>query len=247
MSEPGVLVSETQSDGQTLTEIRYDQECVTCDGTGLTATYNETNGTALVCASCHGTGCQTVVTQFKPFVERKDRNGVFKVFAANPYYVVRQSTGGGVGIREFEADPQSAFQPGAEMRERACPAVWYKEVDTSKVPDWLGCQQSRPRYGSCRMYPFKDKCWERWDRTMHDPLTHAADSLREKLSVYTDFISVGIAEVSESNPEAHLVVMVSNIESTVAREAPVLWHGFPVKLLETGEFFPLHVKNIDEV
>lgn len=52
-------------------------ECSDCGGTGLYVGFMEAKGEAVVCVSCRGTGCRTI--KYKPFVERKRRNGIQKV------------------------------------------------------------------------------------------------------------------------------------------------------------------------
>lgn len=49
-------------------------ECKQCNGTGLYIGCCEREGTAIVCASCEGTGCAELI--FLPFVRRKGRRGI---------------------------------------------------------------------------------------------------------------------------------------------------------------------------
>lgn len=48
--------------------------CNACDGTGVYSGMCETEGTAVVCLHCNGTGCEMI--QYEPFIVRKKRRGI---------------------------------------------------------------------------------------------------------------------------------------------------------------------------
>ncbi len=52
-------------------------ECRSCGATGLYRGFAEREGTAVVCLTCNGTGCEAI--NYAPFTERKGEQGVYTV------------------------------------------------------------------------------------------------------------------------------------------------------------------------
>ena len=49
-------------------------ECLDCSGTGLYCGFAESEGEAVVCLSCNGTGKRTI--EYTPFTGRKEKEGI---------------------------------------------------------------------------------------------------------------------------------------------------------------------------
>lgn len=49
-------------------------ECQSCSGTGLYSGMCEAEGTAVICRTCDGTGCETI--RYKPYAGRKRKRGI---------------------------------------------------------------------------------------------------------------------------------------------------------------------------
>lgn len=77
-------------------------ECSSCGGTGLYSGFAEPEGTAVICVTCNGTGCQEI--RFKPFDRRKGRRGIKTVKRSRGTFVGTGvgPTGGSVTYKEFE-------------------------------------------------------------------------------------------------------------------------------------------------
>lgn len=65
-------------------------ECSSCGGTGLYCGFAEPKGTAVVCHTCRGTGCQSI--KYTPFTQRKRKSGVQRVMTDGGIWFAR--TGG---------------------------------------------------------------------------------------------------------------------------------------------------------
>lgn len=49
-------------------------ECSSCSATGIYSGMCEAKGTAVICITCNGTGCETI--RYTPFVKRRGRRGI---------------------------------------------------------------------------------------------------------------------------------------------------------------------------
>lgn len=81
-------------------------ECRSCNATGLYSGFAEPEGTAVVCSSCGGTGCQEIT--YKEFTKRKRKRGIRRVMTDGGLWFARgageQPT---ISVEEFyEHDPQ---------------------------------------------------------------------------------------------------------------------------------------------
>ena len=142
------------------------QECSSCHGTGLYVGFAEGSGAGVVCFHCKGTGKFVQYFEYTEFTGRKSNPKVTRVYQVNPGISV-DGTGivpGGVSVEEWEQDPESAKQPGKEMRMHTCPAWWYQCADYSKKPDWKECDCGF--FSACYHYVRKSECWERWDKEL---------------------------------------------------------------------------------
>lgn len=61
-------------------------ECSSCGGTGLYAGFAEPKGTAVVCLTCDGTGCETI--RYKEFTGRKPKRGIQFVSNSRGNFIV---------------------------------------------------------------------------------------------------------------------------------------------------------------
>lgn len=147
--------------------IAFDQQCPKCSGTGLYAGMAEFDGAAVVCHTCKGTGCHHYSYTYTEFTRRKKKNGIKRVYEANPGISIGKGNGyaledfGGMPYTEWEKG--NPFPPGSEDRNHTCPAWWYQTADYSRKPDWEECL-GVGSFSSCKHFCEKAKCWARWDR-----------------------------------------------------------------------------------
>jgi hypothetical protein len=149
-------------------EIRFEQECNKCGGTGLYSGMAEGKGFAVECYACKGSGKYEFVHQYNKFTGRKKPVDVDYVLQANPGIMVggvregRFPEGyfGGVSYQEWERG--SVQWHGKEMRNSTCPAWFYQSADYKKKPDWKECIVCGT-FSGCKNFPNKHKCWERFD------------------------------------------------------------------------------------
>ena len=157
--------------------IEFDEECPSCGGTGLYDGMAERGGAAVVCHTCKGTGCHRFKHEYKPFIRRKKRAGVERVYEVNPGIIIGIGNGHALtdfgGMPYFEWEAGLKFPAGSENRNFTCPAWWYQSANYKLKPDWdecnaaLGCSFSR-----CPCFKNKRACWARWD----DVIGRSADA-----------------------------------------------------------------------
>jgi hypothetical protein len=141
-----------------------NEVCTACRGTGLYVGMAEHSGAAIVCPQCNGTGCYAYRHEYEVFTGRKDSPPeVIRVFQANPGICI------GGDLRDFGGIPIEAwaaglpFVPGTEDRKHTCPAWFYQTADYKKKPHWDACAAWGGGFSTCRNFPCKENCWERWD------------------------------------------------------------------------------------
>jgi hypothetical protein len=146
--------------------IRISYACKACKATGLYVGLAERDGAAVVCHTCKGTGEAVHVFEYDDFSERQPRQGVRRVFEANPGIVIGEGNGhkledfGGMPYRRWTCG--GTFSAGMENREFTCPAWWYQSADYSKKPSWDECGIGA--FAGCQHFCDKAACWDRWDR-----------------------------------------------------------------------------------
>jgi hypothetical protein len=152
--------------------IEIDEKCPDCKGTGLYIGLAERDGSAVVCHKCKGTGCFHYVHEYELFTEREERADVKMVVEVNPGICIgagndcKLTDFGGMSYSDWtEGKP---FPKGSEMRQFTCPAWWYQLANYSKKPDWKECLLCGS-FSSCRHFPDKAQCWERWDKENEEP------------------------------------------------------------------------------
>jgi hypothetical protein len=139
--------------------ITIEIECSSCGGTGLYIGFAESEGAAVVCKMCDGTG--KTLMSYKPFVKRNPpSNKIWKVFQTNIGYGLNKNSQGGMPIEDWNAN--KPFPKGSEDREHVCPAWYYQSADYKKKPSWVECQCNA--FVDCRHFSNKDGCWKRWDK-----------------------------------------------------------------------------------
>jgi len=148
--------------------IEIEQECQSCNGTGLYCGMAERNGFAVVCHTCNGTGKHKFTHCYNDFtVRRKPDKEIGRVLQTNPGIVV--GTGSGHSIESFGGMPFEQWERGepfpqrSEMRQFVCPAWWYQSADYKLKPNWKECGFGV--FSQCDHFPNKHKCWERWDKS----------------------------------------------------------------------------------
>ena len=95
-------------------------ECRVCGASGLYAGFGEVEGAAVVCRTCRGTGAEEIAVT--PFTERRPKESVTRVYAANPGIVIAPRLGGGISYDEWKVDASGLAAAGTEVREHTCPA-----------------------------------------------------------------------------------------------------------------------------
>jgi len=147
-------------------KIEFEEQCPSCDGTGVYVGMAERDGYAVECHTCHGTGKHLFKHEYAEFTGRKENKEVKQVVKVNPGIVLgvsktgKQLDFGGLSYDEWKHG--ITFSKGTEMREFSCPAWWYQLADYSKKPDWETCLFGG-RFDQCQHFKDKHKCWERFD------------------------------------------------------------------------------------
>jgi hypothetical protein len=147
--------------------IEFDEKCRACDGTGLYIGMGESDGAAIVCSICKGTGCRRFRHEYEEFTGRLERPGVTRVYEVNPGIRIGEGKGfrledfGGLPLKDWEAG--LPFGPGTENRRFTCPCWWYQTADYNLKPAWRECG-TLGSFSQCPYFGRKSECWERWDR-----------------------------------------------------------------------------------
>jgi hypothetical protein len=140
-------------------------ECPKCSGTGIYSGMAEGDGAGVVCSHCKGTGCYHYVYEYEPFVERKVRTDIKRVYETNPGIKIGEGGGyrledfGGISYEEFLAG--KPFPKGSEDRQHTCPA-WWRQTLGKKQPDWCVARAGQ-MFSQCRCFSEKEKCWKLYD------------------------------------------------------------------------------------
>jgi len=76
-------------------------QCSSCNGTGVYSGFAEPKGTAVVCLTCNGTGCEKI--RYTPFKGRKIRRGIQTVRRSSGTFIATGvgPRGGSVTYKEF--------------------------------------------------------------------------------------------------------------------------------------------------
>jgi len=150
-----------------MAKFEVDAECNACDGTGLYVGLAERDGAAIVCQRCKGTGKEHILIQYKPFVKRKKRSGIVRVFDVNTGYVIGNGPNckledfGGMPVEEWEQG--KPFPLGSEGRDYICPKRYVQS--TGKSFDYEKCSHSvGKRFEDCKFYVDKKECWRDYDK-----------------------------------------------------------------------------------
>lgn len=143
--------------------IEIDIECKSCSGTGVYQGMAEQAGAAVVCCTCKGTGKEHYKFSYTEFTKRKQAKDVKRVFQHNPGFVISSDPKfGGMPYKNWENG--ESFPDGSELRQLVCPAWWYQGIDWKKKPNWPHCVSLGQSFSQCQHFPYKDQCWERYDK-----------------------------------------------------------------------------------
>jgi hypothetical protein len=76
-------------------------ECHSCSGTGLYSGMCEPRGTAVVCLTCSGTGCEKI--RYVPFTSRKGKRGIKTVSNSRGSFIATGvgAVGNSISYEEF--------------------------------------------------------------------------------------------------------------------------------------------------
>ena len=150
-------------------KIEFDEECKSCNGTGLYSGMGESPECAVVCHTCKGTGCHHFIYEYNDFTSRKNKPKIKHVYEVNPGIKVGNSRGynfndfGGMPYKDWKSG--MPFELGMENRKFTCPAWWYQTADYKKKPEWDECFDSLgSSFSKCPHFSTKSRCWERWDK-----------------------------------------------------------------------------------
>lgn len=138
-----------------------DIECQSCGGTGLYIGICERDGAAVVCSACKGTGCQCF--EYKPFMWRKEKRGVKRVFQSSCGICIGGNLEDFGGLSYDEWKSGANFPKGTENRICTCPAWYYQSVNYKLKPHWDECIEIGA-FSDCKQFKCKDRCWKRWDK-----------------------------------------------------------------------------------
>jgi hypothetical protein len=129
----------------------------------------ERDGAAVVCHNCKGTGKVTRTIAWEDFKGRGIREGVKRVYAANPGIMIGENDKlhledfGGMPYRDWVCG--QSFPEKSEDRKHTCPQEWYQHVDSEKKPYFPHCSEALGRlFRQCCYFSEKDLCWEKFDK-----------------------------------------------------------------------------------
>lgn len=150
--------------------IEFDEECKSCNGTGVFIGMAERDGAAVVCHTCKGTGCFHFIHTYEEFEKKKHNPEASRVYQYNPGIMIGNREGvcslpdfGGMSYLDWRKGKR--FPKGSEMRKFSCPCWWYQGADYEKKPNWKECLSNLGRtFSQCAHFPNKEMCWERWDK-----------------------------------------------------------------------------------
>jgi hypothetical protein len=147
-------------------KIEFDQECSTCNGTGLYVGMGERDGVAVVCHYCGGTGKYHYIHEYNEFKGRKVREDIDRVIEVNAGICVGKDKNGNSewagGMPYINWLNGDKFVRGMEMRGHTCPAWYYQSADYKRMPKWNECI-GIGSFSGCKHFCNKDKCWTRFD------------------------------------------------------------------------------------
>ena len=144
-----------------MTIIEFDEECSSCNGTGIYLGMAERDGYGVICYKCQGTGKRKHKHEFHEFTGRKLIANVRHVVECNPGIVLGGSFDfGGMPYEDWIHGKN--FEDGMEMRKFTCPSWWFQTADNNKRPNWNKCEWG-VRFPECKYFHEKEKCWEEYD------------------------------------------------------------------------------------
>jgi hypothetical protein len=143
-------------------EIEFNEECKSCEGTGIYKGLAELKKAGVICHKCEGTGCFRFKHKYTPFKERRERHDIIRVVKCNPGIGIDESSVfGGLPYKDWLRGDK--FIKGTEMRKYTCPAWWYQSANYKLKPDWKECWACGA-FSSCKKFSSKEECWQKWDK-----------------------------------------------------------------------------------
>lgn len=135
--------------------------CTECDGTGLYVGFAESEGTAVICKRCKGSGEVKRMFRYEEFTKRRMRSDVKRVYATNLGFTLNAERDT-YGMPYADWHNGQSFPVASEDRQRTCPAWWYRSADCSRKPEWPECGNGA--FPGCQHFGSKAACWVRWDK-----------------------------------------------------------------------------------
>lgn len=150
-------------------EIRIEEKCPHCKGTGVYSGMGESKNCGVICHKCKGSGCLLFIHKYEDFEKREVHPEIKHIYETNPG--IKVGDGGGFSFEDFGGMPYSdwlkgeSFKRGMENRKFTCPA-WWNQSCGSKKPDW--CYKDYNfcfgSFSSCPQFKNKESCWKRYDK-----------------------------------------------------------------------------------
>ena len=144
-------------------------ECKSCGGSGLYKGMCERDKCAVVCTTCKGTGKQRYIMEYEPFIKRKIRGDVERVFGNTCGFVhgdedytedngnVIEFSKGGVAYDEW----LNGTEP-LPMEKLYCPKMWTGQEWNSPTCQ-KNCRPGRSIY-NCPMHKSMGQCWKEYKK-----------------------------------------------------------------------------------
>ncbi len=147
--------------------IQIDQQCKSCEGTGLYIGMAERDGAAIVCHTCKGEGHHLFYHEYTEFQGLRLSLEIKHVYQTNPGITVGIpfEEFGGMSYKDWQSGKE--FPPKSENRKYVCPTQWYQQGDCKEKPNWNECRGGC-RFFDCSHFDNKSECWERWDKENED-------------------------------------------------------------------------------
>jgi hypothetical protein len=152
-------------------------QCSSCGGTGLYKGMAEKDGSAVVCYTCKGTGCEDINISYTPFSKKKTIRRVKRVFRDSCGYMHAPddvTTKEGITIKFSEGGCTYKEWLNGEspkpVKDLYCPYLWTRQGLQSKDVGGLykdrcnKCGLLGSYISDCKFWGDKATCWEIYEK-----------------------------------------------------------------------------------